>query len=153
MTWMVHAANVVLPGSGLLGSGRALSGGLCLAGALLCGCVLGLAALDIPGFASGVLPALGGYLALGLAGEAWWLVSRRVPVLDAPAVRLAHRAAAAAYLTRDQVQARAAAERLCRLAGREPGSWRLLALILDATPDPTGASRARRRAARLEESA
>jgi len=148
---MLHAANVALPGSGLLGSGRALSGGLCLAGALLCGCVVGLAALDIPGFAPDVLPALGGYLALGVAAEAWWLACARAPVLDAPAVRLAHRAAAAAYLTRDQVQARAAAERLCRLAGREPGSWRLLALILDATPDPAGASRARRRAAALEE--
>ena len=148
---MLHVANVVLPGSGLLGSGRALSGGLCLAGGLGCGCVLGLAALGIPGYAPAVLAALGGYLALGVAGEAWWLVSRRVPVLDAPAVRLAHRAAAAAYLARDQVQARAAAERLCRLAGREPGSWRLLALILDATPDPTGAGRARRRAAALEE--
>jgi hypothetical protein len=146
----LHVVNVLVPGSGLLLSGRALSGSLLLTASACCVTAIALVLIHLPG-----LPPL---LALEAAG-AWPLLALLAglvlhqalarPPLDGAAVRAAHGAAFAAYLHGRLPEALAAARRLVALAPRETGAWQLLILIAEAQASRDDLARARKALARL----
>ncbi len=144
MLWL----NIVLPGAGLLLSGRLLSGGLCLLLAMISIAVLLLShVIAVDAFALRLLwQSLGAYAALSLVSSLWLWWRSRKPRWDAQQLRQLHRDASRAYLCGNQEQALTAARHLTRLAGDVIGSWQLLAIIADTQGDTGLARRARQRA-------
>lgn len=144
--------NCALPGAGLLlrrpGVWPAVPAVLGAAGLSLIA-----VALATPG-TPGTIPlgwyGLGLWSAALLVATVAWAVLERPSSRDLAAIQPLFREAAKAYLTGDLAAAELVAKRLTRLAGAEPGAWRLLALVTRAQGRGAQAADLDRRAARLD---
>jgi hypothetical protein len=152
---LLHAANLLLPGSGLVVHGRPWLGSLLLAAAACTWCLAALAQIGIPGYDGGMLRGVVAYGLLAALAELMLSISRRRPSIDSAALREGHRQTCAAYLRGELPAALHAARSLTRLAADEPGSWRLLALVAGAQDHQAAhlaeARRAQARARSLED--
>ncbi len=144
--------NLPLPGAGLILSGRVWTGVAAaipalFAATLAVGAALVAAESLRPRVLLGCALAYAGLAALTLAAHA--LAARRPP-LDEGRMRELHRVAAQAFLTDRHGDAVTAARELTTIAPHEPGAWRLLAMVASAAGQTAVATRAGRRAERID---
>jgi hypothetical protein len=142
---MERFLDAILPGAGLVISGR-LAGGIPLfAMALVLAAGAVVAVLMGGAVTPRMLPpiAAGYVLLIAIAQSARWAYARRAR-FDPQAARRLARSALAAWL-RDQPEAAATASRqLLKLAPEEPGAWRLRHLVLGDGRDLAQAERLER---------
>ena len=143
--------NLPFPGAGHVLRGRVGLGlGLLVPALLLLTALLLVGLIGTAAWAGSVRAwLLGGYLLLALGATAGQFLIDRPRLTDPEQIRQLHREIAVAVLADRDAEAVVAAERLARVAGHEPGAWRLLALTADAAGDRARGGVARRRLARL----
>ncbi len=151
-SWRLPLLNCVLPGAGLLITGRLNAGLLLLVPTvILIALILGVLAIFTRAAA---WPLIGGfvsaYAALALIASGWWWWLRRRATFDPVAVRALHRLAAIAYLQGRSNEAVTLARRLVAAAPEESGTWNFLALVASDAGDARTAARAEARATAID---
>jgi hypothetical protein len=145
-------SDIILPGSGLVLSGRLISGSICLAFAVvaLSGAILAQLVVISTRASSVTLTCIAAYVALAVTA----VVVRRVTTPKASPgperIREVHRGISKAFLGGRSDEALTAARLFVREAPGEPGAWRLLELIAGRAGHPVVAKHAGGRARRLE---
>jgi len=147
-TWL----NLALPGAGLLLRGRLTLGlGFLLPGLfMLSGWMLMHVAATSTALANWRLALGGTYLLLAAAATVVHAILLRERVVDTELVSSLHRQIATAHLNNRHPEALADARRLTTVAPKEPGAWRLLALVAEGAGETKMAVKARTRATSID---